>query len=229
MGNRVKFSEGEWYHCYTRGVDKRDVFQDEQDHLRFLDLLYLVNSKDPLRRDNIRLKDKTQLFALRAPHTLVSVGAYVLMPNHFHLLLYEREAGGISEFMRKLGIAYAMYFNIKNKRVGNLFVKPFRSKHVADDGYLNQCLDYIHLNPVELWEKGWKSGETTNLSAINKALFAYPFSSLRDFLGISRPEFSILGEEIFQVQKEKTLHEMTSNAARYYEELKVGRNEGDVL
>ena len=217
MGNRVKFAPGEWYHCYSRGVDKRTVFQDEADYKRFVSLLYLANSSQHIRRDS--LSKDSSVYETTRPQVLVSIGAYALMPNHFHLLLYEKEEGGISAFMRKLGIAYAMYFNIKNKRVGNLFVKPFRSKHLADDRYLQYCVDYIHLNPAELYEPTWKQGAVSNIVKLKSDLMQYPHSSLFDFhVERGRPESVILDSEACSVFEKKPLEVVLDDAQSYYEE-----------
>ena len=86
--------------------------------------------------------------------TYCDILAYCLMPNHFHLLLQDAlpAGGGISKFMQKVGTAYTMYFNASRERAGNLFVKPFRSKHVSDDRYFKRVAQYIHFNPIELME-----------------------------------------------------------------------------
>lgn len=51
------FAVGEWYHCYSRGVDKRIVFEDKHDYYRFLEQMYLANNNVPFRRDNIRKRN----------------------------------------------------------------------------------------------------------------------------------------------------------------------------
>ncbi|KKT80846.1 MAG: Transposase, partial [Parcubacteria group bacterium GW2011_GWF2_44_8b] len=67
---------------------------------------------------------------------MVDIGAYCLMPNHFHLLVRERNEKGISLFMQKLITAYTMYFNDKYRRKGRLFESSYKSIHAADDRYL---------------------------------------------------------------------------------------------
>src|SRR3989344_578137 len=110
------FAPKEWYHCYSRGIDKCIVFKDTTDYQRFVGLLYLANTSTVLHRSNLGHFNFHELFTISLKEPLVSIGAYTLMPNHFHLLLYEKSAGGISMFMQKLGTAYTMYFNVKNKR-----------------------------------------------------------------------------------------------------------------
>src|SRR3954464_6221238 len=110
---RVAFGVGEWYHCYNRGIEKRITFDDERDYRRFLELLYLANDELPLRRDEIGLRKFEEILTLPRGKKLVSIGAFCLMPNHFHLVLKETSEGGITAFMRKLGTAYTLYFNSK--------------------------------------------------------------------------------------------------------------------
>jgi len=196
--NRQPFAPGEWYHCYSRGVDKRITFESEHDYMRFMQLLYLANSTECLHRSEVFLNKQTDIFQIDRKKRLVSIGSYCLMPNHFHLLLKdESEDGtGISKFMQRVGTAYAMYFNIPRERTGNLFVKPFRSKHVGEDGYFKRVSTYIHFNPIELSEKGWKEGRVENWQDLLSTLREYPYSSLIDYeAGNARPEAAILDFE----------------------------------
>lgn len=97
--------------------------------------------------------------------------------------------------MRKIGTSYTMYFNIKSERVGNLFVKPFRSRLVSMEAHFMHIPHYIHLNPAELFEPEWKSRKVRDVSMLTQKLEKYPYSSLRDYNGIKRPEGAILDEE----------------------------------
>jgi len=218
MGNRIGFAPGEWYHCFSRGVDKRTVFESSADFQRFLELIFLVNSTERIHRSDLKVS-REKLFTLERPETLVSIGAYALMSNHFHLVLYEKTGTGISTFMRRLGIAYAMYFNIKNDRVGNLFVKPFRSKHLAYDEYFQHCVNYVHLNPMELFEPEWKRGVVHEQSAIEARLLEYPYSSFPDFYAEQhRPEAAILGDEIHSLLQKRSPIKVLNEALEYYTE-----------
>ena len=154
--------------------------------------LYLCNSTTIIERDNVKHLSHPELLKKERQNPLVAIGAYALMPNHFHLLMREVEEGGVAKFMQKIGTSYAMYYNLKYEHIGNLFVKPFRSKHVASDRYLRRVISYIHLNPVELFEPQWKQGRVKDFVALKKFLEEYPHSSLPDYLGTQRPENSIL-------------------------------------
>ena len=215
---REPFALGEWYHCYSRGVDKRRTFQSTSDYRRFIQNLYLTNSDKPIHRSDFQNTTHEHILQIPRGKPLVAIGAFCLMPNHFHLLLQEKTEGGISKFMRSLGTAYAMYFNIKHDRVGNLFVKPFRSRRVEDDRYLRKVAQYIHLNPIEIFEPGWKEGKVVRMSSIGKRLKDYPYSSLPEYMRIQRSEKAILDQEIMDVIADglPPLSEIIADAADYY-------------
>lgn len=212
------FQIDEWYHCYNRGVDKRIVFESEDDANRFLMTLYLANGTEPVQLFNTDKPTLEKAFKEDRGKPIVSIGAYCLMKNHFHLLIKEIMEGGISAFMRKLGIAYTMYFNAKNKRVGNLFVRPFRSRHVSDDRYFQRVLQYIHCNPAELYEPGWKQGKVKNIRALEKQLLNYQYSSLRSYekKGTNDP---LLSSDGFEIADQPSLTRMLTEAQSYYAEI----------
>ena len=111
-----------------------------------------------------------------------------------------------------------MYFNIKRERVGGLFVKPFRSKYVGEDLYFKYVAQYIHLNPVELFEPGWKFGKIKNSNTIEARLKKYPFNSLIDYEHMIRPEKAILNATAFELIREglPPIKKMLGEAAEYY-------------
>lgn len=207
MGNRAAFAPGEWYHCYARGIDKRTVFEDRADYERFQEMLYLANAASPAHRSNI--SKNTAVYGSREAEPLVSIGAYALMPNHFHILILETGERGISTFLQKLLVAYTMYFNIKRGRSGGLFTRPFRSRHVGDDRYLQWCVDYIHMNPVAVVEPGFNATQDKNYELLQSKLLDYPYSSYRDLVGngSARDQNLIVGDQIKDVYREKLFPE----------------------
>ena len=187
---RSPFVVDEWYHCYNRGVDKRKIFEDVRDYERFLLGLFVGNSEIPVHISNLkssRLQEALNDDSLERGDPLVEIGAYCLMPNHFHLLIRETTEGGIAKFMQKLCTGYTMYFNTKYERTGALLSGTFKSKHVSDDRYLKHLVSYIHLNPAELFNPKWKIGQE-NPHKIKKNLEEYRYSSLPDFFGQKRLE-----------------------------------------
>lgn len=169
---------GGTYHVYNRGVDKRIIFQDDADRVRFLNGLALFN--DHGRRKNYSIKlIKT---ARVGDPPCVEVVAYCLMPNHFHLMLRQRVCGGVSEFMGRLGNGYTKYFNKRHERSGRLFESAYKAKRVETTGYAEHLTRYIHLNPLEL-DAIWTSGQRT-WQETSDALSDYKWSSYRHFIGM---------------------------------------------
>lgn len=214
---KIPFAINEWYHCYNRGVDKRIVFQDEKDYYRFLEQLYLANNEVPLRRDDIGRRNFEEVLKMPRGKPLVAIGAFCLMPNHFHIVLKEVVEGGISAFMQKLGTAYVMYFNERNDRTGNLFVKPFRSQHVGDDRYFQYLISYVHCNPVELYEPKWKSGIVQDIKSLSAKITEYPYSSLCAHENATSFINNILDKTIYEVSQKVPVWKMLKEANEYYQ------------
>jgi len=123
-----------FYHIYSRGNEKREIFLSDTDRLRFLKRLTEYIKK----------------------HS-VTVLSYCLMPNHYHLLLRQDAGDSISGFIHKLQTAYAMYFNKRYERVGHLFQGRFGAKVIETDEYLLHLSRYIHLNPAEILKSHYSS------------------------------------------------------------------------
>ena len=219
MSRNLEFQIDEWYHCYTRGVEKRETFKSASDYERFLSLIYLANNDEKITLFNQERHGLSDALKIERKSSIITVGAYCLMSNHYHLILREDTKGGISKFMHKVGTGYTMYFNAKNKRVGNLFVKPFRAKHLADDNYFQRVIHYVHLNPSELFEPGWKEGKIQNFVSLEKHLRSYPYSSLNNYLDKFCPTRKIIDEEVFDIYTQVNLPEILSEAREYYEEI----------
>mgnify|MGYP002083452786 CR=1 FL=1 len=190
MTRPFPFSVGEFYHIYNRGTEKRTIFTTTAERDRFIALLYLANQTGPIE---LKIQGSTlEEMRERTTKPLVDVVAYCLMPNHFHLLIREREEGGISKFMQKLQTGYTMYFNIRHERTGALFQGKFKATHVADDRYLQYLVSYIHLNPVKLIDPTWKETGIQNRQKAEKYLETYRYSSYLDYLGPKRRENILL-------------------------------------
>lgn len=195
MGRNLNFSENEYYHLYNRAVEKRKIFLDAGDHKRFTALLYTANSSTPVHLSNYQ--GVSLLEIPRSENTIVDIGAWCIMPNHFHLLVKEKQENGISLFMRKLLTGYSMYFNAKHQRKGTLFDRPFRAKHLDTDEYLKYQYAYIHLNPIGIVDAGWKEKKIKNKLVAKKFLYFYQYSSFHDYSGQRRDEGSIIEPSSF--------------------------------
>ena len=182
------FTENCFYHVFNRGVEKRNIFQDQQDYKIFQYYLgaYLlpphqavqIYPKLPLRLQSKNLNQELDLVA------------YCLMPNHFHLLLKQTNPNAISRFMKQLTNAYTFYFNNKYKRVGGLMQGRFKAVSIDSDELLLHISRYIHLNPL--------------VANLTKDLEDYLWSSYKDYLaekedGLCKKE-SVLGN--FSSQKD---------------------------
>lgn len=221
MATRAAFASDEWYHCYSRGIDKRITFTYHADYERFIQCLYICNNTKSIHRSDMRNWSTEEILRIPRPATLVHIGAFSLMPNHFHLLLMESKDGGISAFMQRLGTAYSMYFNTRYERTGSLFTKPFRSRHINTDEYLQHCIAYIHCNPAELIESQWKKGKVKNIHHLEKSLLEYQYGSFGAFTSRDHPFRRILDESIFNVETQQSPARMLEDALTYYHELPV--------
>ena len=176
------------YHTLNRGVDKRKIFMDDKDYLRFIHDLFEFNDVEPPHNVNYFFQKKhmdiARPYMERRPRKLlVDILAFCLMPNHYHLLLKPRSEGGLSKFMKKLNMGYAKYFNERHKRNGTLFEGRYKSGLVKDDSHFIHLPYYIHLNPLDLKFPKWRDREIGNHKEAMKFLENYRWSSFPDYIG----------------------------------------------
>ncbi len=115
---------GALHHIIVRGIERRKIFDDDVDRIRFLD-----------RLGKVLLETDTQCFS------------WALIPNHFHLLL-RTGACPLSTVMRRLLTGHAMYYNRRHSRSGQLFQNRYKSILCQEDTHLLELVRYIHLNPI---------------------------------------------------------------------------------
>ncbi len=150
------FVNEEYYHIYNRGVDKRKVFMDKEDYLRFLRAMELLNDKDTglmrfqrnVQKNPFKIGSSgvRKLNFKKNAEPLVEIVVYCLNPNHYHFILKQREENGIVKFMQKLGTSYTMYFNKKRDRSGALFQGRFKSIRIDSNEYLLYLSVYVNKN-----------------------------------------------------------------------------------
>ena len=190
---------GEFFHVFNRGVEKRDVFLDDEDRYRFIHDLYEFNDKDAVMNINYYFDSQRKLIReggfkkavkilqemqrTKKRKVLVDVICFCLMPNHFHLIAKPLVENGLPLFMQKLGIGYTRYFNYKYERVGSLFQGTYKAKHLSDDTYFMHCTGYVHRNPLDLIEPDWKEEGIKDAAKAKKFLFDYKWSSFPDYVG----------------------------------------------
>ena len=145
---RIEY-EGAFYHVIQRGIDRRNIFISEEDKEKLLHYFNLAH----------------------AAHNAV-FHAYILMNNHYHIIL-ETPHSNLSRVMHYINTAYAAYFNTKHKRAGPLYQGRFKAILVQQDEYLHHLSRYIHLNPVR--------------AGIAKSPLGYHWSSYRYFISVQKP------------------------------------------
>ena len=174
----------ELYHALNRGVEKRTLFLDDQDRARFVHDLYEFNDRSPSNNDRrlaSMIEIRSQSLGGRAP--IVDIHGWCLMGNHYHLLLSERAPNGVSLFLRKLNVGYAMYFNQKYDRDGTLFQGRTKKIRITSDAHFLHILHYIHLNPLDFLKDAqeWRNLQIKNALVAMKYLAGYRWSSYLDY------------------------------------------------
>jgi len=178
------YSVDSYLHILKRGARGMVITKDLKDKWRFVRLLYYLNDhykNDFWERDtkDKGLFERPENWPERKP--LVSIMAWVLMPNHFHLILKETEEGGISKFMQKLCGSMSVHFNFKYKEKGSLFQGAYKGRTIGEDDYLRRLAPYIMVkNVFELYPGGYDLAVKEFEKSWTWAL-SYPFSSLADY------------------------------------------------
>lgn len=140
---RKIYGAEQYYHVYTRGINKSTVFHDKKDYEFFLSLFKRY------------LSDKPSLSKARVPYSWyglrISLVAYCLMTNHVHMLIYQKDSKAMAELMHSIMTSYSMYYNKKYKHYGPVFQSRYLASQIDEDNYLEHISRYIHLNPKD-WQ-----------------------------------------------------------------------------
>lgn len=186
MAIRPIIQTGEIYHVYNRGVEKRDVFCERVDYIRFIHDLFEFNDTRSALQFDRRYQPEDNVGSrtsnIRRGERLVEILCFCLMNNHYHMLVRPIVDDGLTIFMRKLGTGYTNAFNAKNERVGPLFQGKYKVKHVDREEYLRHLVCYIHLNPLKFCRVLYKNKKIDFDKTWNK-LNKYRWSSHLDYLG----------------------------------------------
>ncbi len=153
---RIEY-QGAWYHITCRGNERRSIFDDDTDRQKFLDIL----------ASSIELYN-------------IEVHAYVLMINHFHLVVKTLEAN-LQKFMQQFNTAYTVYFNRKHKRIGHLFQGRYKAILIEADSYLLELSRYVHLNPVRI-----KKQSQQNVEEKLKTIKTHVWSSYAGYIHLKK-------------------------------------------
>ena len=175
------------YHVLNRGVDKRKIFMEDKDYLRFIHDLFEFNDENPVNNNYYKFHKHNTIAVPRIERKprqlLVDIYVFCLMPNHYHLLLSPRRDGGISRFMKKLNMGYARYFNEKYNRSGTLFEGRFKSVLIERQAHFIHLPYYIHFNPLDFIMPEWRDRKIEDYKKAINFLNSYRWSSHLDYLG----------------------------------------------
>ena len=150
---------GAWYHVTSRGNERRRIFADDQDRKKFLEIV--AKSVESFR---------------------VQLHCYVLMANHFHLLLMTPQ-GNLQAFMQRLNTAYTVYFNHRHRRSGHLLQGRYKAIVVEADPHLAELSRYLHLNPVRI-----RTHSQKEIARKREIMSNYRWSSFPGYTSVRRRE-----------------------------------------
>ncbi|TAJ76658.1 hypothetical protein EPO44_21265 [bacterium] len=156
-----------YYHVTSRGNERRAIFKDDQDRSVFLE----------------KLQSSLAIYGVR-------LHCYVLMDNHFHLVV-ETPKANLSQFMRHFNVSYTAYYNRRHGRVGHLYQGRFKAIVVEADSYLLELSRYVHLNPVRVGAMRHR-GPREWL----KYLGRYRWSSLDGYLGYGKRRAWVVYDQV---------------------------------
>jgi putative transposase len=162
-----EYHENGYYHLYNRGVNKGLIFSDDKDYKMFLYYLKVYLCSTDLQVEYLKVSPSRKLKNYCSRLKLL---AYCLMPNHFHLLVWQKDPEAINYFMRSLTVKYAMYFNRRHKRTGPLFQGVYKAVLVENEPQLIYLTKYIHRNPLKL--------------PSSRVLEGYKYSSYQNYLSM---------------------------------------------
>lgn len=222
MRKEIGFDKSIPYHVVTRTIDGRKVFNKEEDCLRLIFYFYVarigspaynLSSKDVIKAAQALLEGeeipKKLLIVEHKP--LVDVLSFNEVINHIHLILIRSTENGIPKYMQKWKTAFAMHYNLKYGRRGNLFERPNKIIPIKTNFQLEAVLNYVNLkNTLDVFQPGWREKSLKNWKDAFKFLEKYQFSSFPDLFGNRNSKIlasretleKYLGKEITQNKKE---------------------------
>lgn len=192
MGRKPREKSGTGiYHVMLRGVNRQDIFEDEEDYTVFKKQLYHV----------VFYKDENG----KPQPSRCAIYAYCLMTNHVHLLIRETEEE-LSTVIKRITVGYAHYYNGKYQHVGHLFQNRFKSEVVGSEAYFITLLRYIHQNPIaagitrSVGEYRWSSwteyenhhASQRSICSIQPVLKLIPFADLQALVFEPLPKASLI-------------------------------------
>lgn len=216
-----KYSNTGCYHIMLRGNERKKIFLDDEDRSKFINILQRKQSETDL-----------------------SFYAYCLMDNHVHLVLRENN-NEISLIMKGIATSYAMYFNIKYRRVGHVFQDRFKSEAVEDEQYLMAVIRYVHYNPIKAFmverpeDYRWSSYQWYLVPEVEEAEFMdaqYVLGTISENLALAIIEFKRFfmekNDDAFLDEDESSIHTLEEGEAfldKYIEKNWSGTNRDKII
>ena len=211
---KLVFRDGEIYHVFNRGVDRRSVFTNTKEFERAKNLARFYRHKNtPVRFSQViqqpqDIRDQI-LNDLYKSERLVDILAFCIMPNHFHFLLKQNSKKGIPIFMANFTNAYTKYFNTKHKRFGPLLEGIFKAVFIESDEQLLHVSRYIHLNPA------------TSSIIEESQLSSYGWSSYPEYLFLSQDDIAQKKLILDMFKSTKKYQEFVVNQIDYGKQLEA--------
>jgi putative transposase len=200
---------GSYVHVLKRGARGMPLTRDEKDRWRFVRLLYHMND---FYKDEYWERETADLSIFARPEQwperrpIVSLLAWTLMPNHFHLIVKEITPGGVAKFVQKFSNSMSSHFNQKYNERGSLFQGSYKSRTITDDRYLRWLTSYVMVkNVFELYPGGLERAAKEFDNAWEWGQAKYQFSSLPDFVH----------ERNFPIIEKELLHEVFPSTASF--------------
>jgi putative transposase len=172
-----EYEAGGYYHIYNRGVEKRNIFLDEDDYKKFIAFLRFYLVMPNLQGRTLKDENNRTISPSRANANFsdeIVLIAYCLMPNHFNILIKQVNERSMANFMHSLSTKYVMYFNKKYQRVGALFQGKYKTVHITNEEQFTYITKYIHRNPMPEHPTG----------SDPEGLRDYKYSSYGNYLGL---------------------------------------------
>ena len=219
---KISFEKSVPYHLLIRAVEKREIFVTEEDCWRFIFQIYAANIGRPapnLKRKDIIKAAQAILLGEEIPEKfiiiehppLVNIFSFVLVLTHNHFILIPNTPEGIPKYTQKLKTGFAMYYNLKHARHGNLFEKPYKIISIQTNFQLDAVLRYVNVkNVLDVCQPGWQEKGLKDDEEAFKFLNDYQFSSFPDLFGKRNSKILVprsvlekyLGKEITESKNE---------------------------
>lgn len=203
----------EIYHVYNRGIHRQPTFTNVREYSRAIECLKYYRIPNPPVRLSKFLRLETErktsiIEVMKGMEPLVTIFAYCLMPNHFHLLLRQEKDSGISKYLSNFQNSYTRYSNVRHNLDGSLFLNQFKAVRIITDEQLIHVSRYIHLNPYTSYV----------VNSIDK-LVSYKWSSLNTYLNI-RNDFVETNTILDLFRNQREYKQFVLDQADYQRQLK---------